>query len=81
MDEYLRLEVIGKRKSFNKEYRIVINNDKQTRWVHGRGDVKFDDSSNVTNNSWNDRDITERKNGEKLLRQSEINLRAIFRKY
>src|ERR1035437_2414764 len=78
MDEYLRLEVIGKRKSFNKEYRIVRNNDKQTRWVHGRGDVKFDDSSNVTNMIGTIQDITERKNGEELLRQSEINLRAIF---
>ena len=78
MDEYLRLEVIGKRKSFNKEYRIVRINDKQTRWVHGRGDVKFDDSSNVTNMIGTIQDITERKNGEELLRQSEINLRAIF---
>jgi PAS domain S-box-containing protein len=78
MDEYLRLEVIGKRKSFNKEYRIVRNNDKQTRWVYGRGDVKFDDSSNVTNMIGTIQDITERKNEEELLRQSEINLRAIF---
>ena len=66
MDEYLRLEVIGKRKSFNKEYRIVINNDKQTRWVHGRGDVKFDDSSNVTNMIGTIQDITERKNGGRI---------------
>ena len=78
MDEYLRLEVIGKRKSFNKEYRIVRNNDKQTRWVHGHGDVKFDDSGNITDMIGTIQDITERKNVEESLRQSEINLRAIF---
>ena len=77
MDEYLRLEVIGKRKSFNKEYRIVRINDKQTRWVHGRGDVKFDDSGNVTDMIGTIQDITERKNAEQKIEESEKRFRQI----
>ena len=78
LDEYLRLEVIGKRKSFNKEYRIVKINDKQTKWVYGLGDVKFDDSGNVTELIGTIQDITQQKNAEESLLQSETNLRTIF---
>jgi PAS domain S-box-containing protein len=77
MDEYLRLEVIGKRKSFNKEYRIVRINDKQTRWVHGRGDVKFDDSGNVTDMIGTIHDITEHKNAGQKIEESEKRFRQI----
>jgi len=80
MDEYFRLEVIGKRKSFNKEYRIVRNNDKQTRWVHGYGDVKFDDSGNITDMIGTIQDITEQKNAEENLKQSEKRFRALIEK-
>ncbi|MGB3007556.1 MAG: PAS domain S-box protein, partial [Chitinophagaceae bacterium] len=78
MDEYLRLEVIGKQKSFNKEYRIKAINDKQTKWLHGLGEVIIDDSGNVTGLIGTIQDITERKIAEELLHQSEMNLRTIF---
>lgn len=71
MDEYLRLEVIGKRKSFNREYRIKRINDKQTKWVCGMGDLKFDDSGNVTELIGIIQDITERKRAEEDL--AELN--------
>ena len=77
MDEYLRLEVIGKRKSFNKEYRIVRINDKQTRWVHERGDVKFDDSGNITDMIGTIHDITKRKNAGQKIEESEKRFRQI----
>src|SRR5665647_134147 len=78
MEEYLRLEVIGKQKSFNKEYRIVRINDKQTRWVCGLGNVKFDDSGNITEMIGTIQDITERWQAEKALRLSEEKYRNIF---
>ena len=78
MEQYLRLEVLGKQKSFNKEYRIVRNNDKQTRWVHGLGNIKNDDSGNISELIGTIQDITERINVEELLSQSEMNLRTIF---
>ncbi len=64
MDEYLRLEVIGKQKSFDREYRIVKINDKQTRWVHGLGEVKFDETGNIVDMIGTIQDITDRKNSE-----------------
>lgn len=63
MDEDLR-EVIGKRKSFNKEYRIVRINDNQTKWVCGFGDVKFDDSGNISDIIGTIQDITGQKDAE-----------------
>jgi len=71
MDEYLRLEVIGKQKSFEREYRIVRINDKQTRWVCGLGEVKFDDSGNAIQLIGTIQDITKRKKTEQKLFESK----------
>ncbi|MCX6296725.1 MAG: PAS domain S-box protein, partial [Bacteroidetes bacterium] len=38
---YLRDEVIGKNKSFDKEYKIIRKDDNAERWVHGVGSLKF----------------------------------------
>ena len=48
INDYLNNEVVGKRMPFNKEYRIVRINDKQTRWVHGIGATTFDSLGNIT---------------------------------
>ncbi|AMV71084.1 hypothetical protein JCM30471_29030 [Desulfuromonas carbonis] len=37
---YLQEEVIGQRKPFNREYRIIRNNDGVIRWVSGRGALR-----------------------------------------
>jgi len=42
MDDYFTQEVIGKKKRFDKEYKIIRQNDKEIRWVHGIGNLKFD---------------------------------------
>jgi PAS domain S-box-containing protein len=71
MEDYLQAEVISKRKSFNKEYRIKRINDKQTKWVCGMGDLKFDDSGNITELIGTIQDISERKRAEEDL--AELN--------
>ncbi|MGG7036491.1 MAG: PAS domain S-box protein [Flavobacterium sp.] len=42
MDEYLMNEVIGQKKGFDKEYKIIRKNDGATRWVRGMGRLHFD---------------------------------------
>ena len=70
MDEYLRQEVVGKQKPFNKEYRIIRNNDNETRWVQEYGYIKFDDRGNSLELIGTIQDITERKTVDEKLTES-----------
>jgi two-component system, cell cycle sensor histidine kinase and response regulator CckA len=67
MSQYLHEEVISKRKPFAKEYRITRNNDGETRWVYGLGEVSFDAHGNVLSLFGTIQDITERKQTEEGL--------------
>jgi PAS domain S-box-containing protein len=78
MDQYLRNEVIAGRKAFSKEYRIIRKMDEVTRWVHGRGEVKFDEVGHALSLIGTIQDITERKQAEIALRMSEETLAKIF---
>jgi len=64
MDDYLRNEVLEKKGRFDKEYKIIRPNDKSERWVHGLGDLKFDENQNPVKMIGTIRDITERKETE-----------------
>jgi two-component system sensor histidine kinase UhpB len=74
MEDYLRFEVIGKQKKFNKEYKIKRINDKQTRWVCGLGDVKIDDIGNTKEMIGTIQDITDRKIAEEKTEKSGTQL-------
>ena len=43
MVNHFSSEVLAQGKSFDKEYRIIRDNDQGVRWVHGLGKVEFDD--------------------------------------
>lgn len=77
MVAYFQNEVIGKKQSFDRQYLIVRQNDQQTRWVHGRGKLIFDDTGNLTKMIGTIQDITERKEVEETLRESEERWRTI----
>jgi diguanylate cyclase (GGDEF)-like protein/PAS domain S-box-containing protein len=78
MDVYFADEVIGKRKGFDKDYRIVRHVDGAERWVHGMGRLEFDAHGHPTKVRGIIKDITERKRAEMLLRDSEERYRETF---
>lgn len=69
MDEYLKSDVLGKGKYFNKEYRIVRHDTKDERWVHGLGKLDFDAEGHPVQMHGTIQDITERKQLDEQLRK------------
>ena len=67
MERYLMEEVVGKRQRFDQEYRILRPSDGETRWVHGLGELGFDDAGKVVSLTGTILDITERKKTEQAL--------------
>ncbi|HWR98110.1 MAG TPA: ATP-binding protein, partial [Candidatus Methanoperedens sp.] len=61
MSDYLANDVLGKHIRFDKEYRIVRNDDNAERWVHGLGDLEVDDQGQPVTMRGTIQDITERK--------------------
>jgi len=58
---YLREEVIAGGKPFSREYRIIRQNDGESRWVHGSGEVHVESSGNTVSLIGTIHDITDRK--------------------
>jgi PAS domain S-box-containing protein len=71
MKQYFENEVLGQRKSFNKEYRIVRKSDGEPRWVLGLGKLNFDAEDNIIEMIGTIQDITERKQAEELLHETD----------
>jgi len=72
IDETLRL-----RKPFSIDYRFLLR-DGTTRVLHAQAELLPDASGNMVVLSGTGQDITERKNMEKALKESEQNLRLLF---
>jgi len=64
MDQYLKEEIIAKRNSFNKEYRIVRKSDGAVRWIHGLGKIVFDHNNHLETMTGTILDVTDRKHAE-----------------
>jgi diguanylate cyclase (GGDEF)-like protein/PAS domain S-box-containing protein len=76
--DYLLNEVIGQRKDFDKEYRIVRVSDQTERWVHGTGRLEYSAKGRPLKMHGIIKDISEHKLFEMHLRESEERYRAIF---
>lgn len=74
MDRYLREEVIGKRKPFDMEYRIIRKSDGAVRWVNGLGTVTFGNDGTLLSLIGTIQDITERKQATEDQRRMEQNV-------
>lgn len=69
--EYLTNEVIAQRNNFNREYRIIRNNDGAVRWMHGLGRLERDAQEQPVRMIGTVQDITERKAAEEELRRAK----------
>ncbi|MGO9316851.1 MAG: PAS domain S-box protein [Terracidiphilus sp.] len=78
MAAYFAEEVVVKGLNFDKEYRIVRHEDQAVRWVHGLGRLEFDGRGQPVKMRGVIKDITERKQAEMQLRDSEERYRATF---
>jgi signal transduction histidine kinase/CheY-like chemotaxis protein len=60
MQRYLTEEVLGQGRAFNREYRIRRVSDQELRWVHGLGELEFDEQGRVKAMFGTIQDVTER---------------------
>jgi PAS domain S-box-containing protein len=67
MTEYVINEVMGKRREFDREYKIVHQKTGKERWLHGLGHLEVDDQNRPTRLFGTITDITERKYAEREL--------------
>ena len=74
MGTYFKYDVLTKHNRFDNEYQIVRIIDKKTRWVHGLGELKFDENGNPVKMIGTIQDITDRKKVEIALLTSENKL-------
>jgi len=78
MNDYFIEEVIGKKLKFDKEYQIIRKANNEIRWVHDIGKLEFDEQGNPVRMLGTIHDITERKQAEKKLSESEGKLELFF---
>ncbi len=78
MRQYMQDHVLAKHNRFDKEYRIVRHNDQQERWVYGLGELEFDAQGNIIKMIGTIQDITERKQVETALQESQRRFSKIF---
>ncbi len=78
MVNYFTNEVIGERKSFDKEYKIINKKINKVLWVHGLGTLEFDETGNPIRMFGTIQDITERKEAAEALTESEEKYRKFF---
>ncbi|WP_292433541.1 EAL domain-containing protein [Methylobacter sp.] len=71
-------EIINNRERFTMEYAVIRPSDGKIRWVIDYGDIEYDKTGNPVQLVGTIQDITERKQAEAALRESEDAFRHLF---
>lgn len=77
MLQYVTQQVLAEHNRFDKEYRIIRYNDQQERWMHGLGELEFDERGNAIKMIGTIQDITERKEAEKALQLTRFTMESV----
>ena len=75
---YFTDEVVGRRTPFDIEYRVVRLSDGVERWVHGLGEVDFDDAGAPLEMFGTIQDVDERKKAEMELERRGARLEELL---
>ena len=67
MSAYFAREVIGRGVTFDREYRVVRRCDGEVRWVHGRGELRWDDGGRIVAMFGTIQDVSQHKTAEAML--------------
>ncbi|MCB1826205.1 MAG: PAS domain S-box protein [Candidatus Competibacteraceae bacterium] len=78
MLQHLTDHVLAKHNKFDKEYRIIRRDDGQERWVHGLGELEFDENGVPIKMIGTIQDITQSKWADQALEESEARYRLLF---
>lgn len=78
MTEYFQNEVLGKKRQFDKEYRVINRKTGRELWVHGLGSLEFDKFGNPVRMTGTIQDITSEKTREIMVAESEIKFKYLF---
>ncbi len=75
MTDYLHNYVLTEGNLFDKEYLILRVDTREQRWVHGKGELKYDSNNVPVEMIGTIQDITELRRASDVLRESEEKLR------
>lgn len=78
MSDYFQVNVLQDHERFNKEYRIIGQNDNREKWVHGIGRLEFNENGDPIKMIGTIQDITERKLINDALLESEAKYRSLI---
>ncbi len=77
MNEYLQKNIIEKHEQFDKEYKILRKIDNTERWVHGKGELTYNNEGTLSSMYGSIMDITQRKLAEEEILIKNQLLQAI----
>ena len=72
MSTHLHGHVLTQHQKFDMEYKIISKSTRQKKWVHGLGDLKFNENNEAIEMFGTIQDITERKKIEDSLRLTQF---------